>query len=259
MDLYLVIDSTGTLQEIGQEGMKRWAVDLVDEFDIGTSQSADLTGLIRVEVIEFWGASAVPSNPDSHVMVDIELGNYTNKNNLEQKIRNLDYKKGLSTIIPHGLAKLNEEIENHYDSGRKIFALVLTDGVDDSTSKSLHDLKVGTLEEEAKNISAKPNVEVFAIAFQGSGGINMKNLETIASRKDHIITDKNVSAVIERINSELQRCDCRSKSGEFDWCMCRGMMISQVYLLLYDLEWNMDWYYYTIVSSRQVKHSTGPK
>ena len=68
--------------------MRRWAANLVDNFVIGTNNSTDLTGLTRVEVIQFWGRSIFVRNPDSHVEVDIELGNYANKNDLDQKIRN---------------------------------------------------------------------------------------------------------------------------------------------------------------------------
>ena len=68
--------------------MRRWAANFVNNFAIGTNNSTDLTGWTRVEVIQFWGRSASVRNPDSHVEVDIELGNYANKNDLDQKIRN---------------------------------------------------------------------------------------------------------------------------------------------------------------------------
>ena len=69
--------------------MTQWAVKLVDNFAIGTNQNQNLSGLTRVEVIQFWGASPFKSNPQPQVSVDIELGNYNDKNDLLQKIRDL--------------------------------------------------------------------------------------------------------------------------------------------------------------------------
>ena len=75
MDLYLAIDSTRTLGENGHEKKKRWAVNLVNEFDI-TSSHTPLDGFTRVEVIQFWGNSPSIHAPDSHAEVDIHLGDY---------------------------------------------------------------------------------------------------------------------------------------------------------------------------------------
>ena len=183
--------------------------DLVNEFAIGTNQDTDLTGLTRVEVIQFWGQGRFTDNPDSQATVDIELGNYADKNDLEQKINSLDYKNGRSTIIPHGLDKLYKEIHKHYDSRRKIYALVFTDGVDDSTPSNRANLKIGTLKKEAAKIKAKRNVEVFAIGFkQGTEDRYKANLEIIASHKDHVLTAKDVGEALNRAYHRLVTLLC---------------------------------------------------
>ena len=46
--------------------------------------------------------SASKRNPQPQVSVDIELGNYNDKNNLQHRLLSLGYKDGLSTIIPDG-------------------------------------------------------------------------------------------------------------------------------------------------------------
>ena len=236
VDLYFAIDSTGTLGSDGHAAMRKMAVDLVDKFAIGTNQDTDLTGLSRVDVIQFWGASAVPSNPDSHVMVDIELGNYADKKDLEQKIESLDYKKGLSTIIPHGLSKLNEEINKHDDPRRSIYALVLTDGIDDSAPSNRANLNIGTLKEEADKIKAKPNVKVIAIGF---ANLNKANLDIIASKPpEDVITAVDVGAALNLTYNRLITLLCPNSNirllptpGEFNWCSieCRKIMISSLY------------------------------
>ena len=77
------------------------AVNLVNIFVIGTNQDTNLNGFSRVCVIQFWGEPPFIFNPDSQATVDIELGNYADKNDLEQKIENLEYKRGLSAICQH--------------------------------------------------------------------------------------------------------------------------------------------------------------
>ena len=206
--------------------MRRWAANLVDNFVIGTNNSTDLTGLTRVEVIQFWGRSISVRNPDSHVEVDIELGNYANKNDLDQKIRSLHYRYGQSTIIPHGLAELNREIQSHYDPLREIYAIVLTDGVDDSRPYNLGTInpRPGTLREEADRLKAKTNVAVFAIGF---GELrDMNNLVTIASSEDNVITAEDAGETLNKTYNRLITLLCPNTSiptlptpGEFDWCI----------------------------------------
>ena len=201
--------------------MRKMAVDLVDKFSIGTNQHTDLTGLSRVEVIQFWGESSSKRNPRSQATVDIELGNYADRNDLKQEIESLKYKKGRSTIIPHGLAKLNEELDKHDDPARKIYALVLTDGIDDSTTSNLAQLNVGTLEEEADKVKARENVEVFAIGFTNNQ--NMVNLETIASRKNTVISAVDIGAALNITYNQLITLLCPNSNldllptpGEFN-------------------------------------------
>ena len=224
VDLYFLIDSTGSLGINGHETMKRWAADLVDNFAIGTSNSTDLTGLTRVAVIQFWGRLTSLRNPDSRVDVDIQLGNYANKNDLDQKILSLDYRSGGSTIIPHALAELNREIERHPDPTREIYAIVLTDGVDDSRPFNLGTInpRPGNLSEEANRLKAKTNVTVFAIGF----GVwrDMNNLVTIASSEGNVITAEDVGGALNKTYNRLITLLCPNPSiptpptpGEFDW------------------------------------------
>ena len=236
MDLYFVIDSTGTLGPDGHAAVRERVVNIVKNFSIGTNGDTDLTGLSRVEVIQFWGESPFKRDPKSQATVDIELGNYANKSDLEQKIESLDYKNGASTIIPHGLAKLNEEIDKHDDPARSIYALVFTDGVDDSTPSNRADLNIGTLKEEADKVKAKENVEVFAIGFTNNR--NMANLETIAS-PGNVISAVDIGAALSRTYNRLITSVCRNSNirllttpGEFIWCTieCRKM-ISLLYLI----------------------------
>ena len=196
------------------------AVDLVDRCSIGTNQDT------KVEVIQFWGKSDRKSNPESQATVDIELGNYTDKNDLEQKIESLEYKNGRSTIIPHGLAKLNEEIDKHDDPTRIIYvyAVVLTDGIDDSTPSNLADLNIGTLEEEANRVKAKKNVEVFAIGFkQGIEHRYKANLEIIASRPGNVISAVDIGEALNKTDNRLITSVCNNSNihlvpttGEFN-------------------------------------------
>ena len=201
--------------------MRKMAVDLVDKFDIGTNKHTNLTGLTRVDVIQFWGESPFKSNPESQATVDIELGNYADKNDLVQKIESLEYKNGASTIIPHGLAKLNEEIDKHDDPKRSIYALVLTDGVDDSTPSNRANLNIGTLKEEADRVKARNNVEVFAIGFTNRQ--DTANLETIASREDTVISAVDIGAALNITYNRLITLLCPNSNirllptpGEFN-------------------------------------------
>ena len=180
-------------------------VDLVDKFSIGTNKDTNLTGLSRVDVIQFWGKSPFKSDPESQATVDIELGNYADKNDLKKKIENLEYKNGASTIIPHGLAKLNEEIDKHDDPARSIYALVFTDGVDDSTPFNRANLKIGTLKEEADKVKARKNVGVFAIGFTNNQ--NMANLETIAS-PGNVISAVDIGGALSRTYNQLITSFC---------------------------------------------------
>ena len=205
----------------GHAAVRKRVVNIVKNFSIGTNKDTDLTGLSRVDVIQFWGKSPFKSNPESRATVDIELGNYADKNDLVQKIESLEYKNGASTIIPHGLAKLNEEIDKHDDPARSIYALVLTDGVDDSTPSNRANLKIGTLKEEADKIKARKNVEVFAIGFTNNR--NMANLETIASRENTVISAGDIGAALNRTYNRLVTLLCPNSNvpllptpGEFN-------------------------------------------
>ena len=217
--------------------MRKMAVDLVDKFSIGTNKDTDLTGLSRVDVIQFWGKSPFKSNPESQATVDIELGNYADKNDLEQKVESLNYKNGASTIIPHGLAKLNEEIDKHDDPARNIYALVLTDGVDDSTPSNRANLNIGTLKQEADKIKAKKNVEVFAIGFTNRQNMtNMTNLETIASRENTVISAVDIGAALNITYNRLITLLCPYSNirllptpGELIGVL---LMISYLYLII---------------------------
>ena len=153
----------------GHDIMKTWAENLVDKFNIGTTLES---GSTEVEVIQFWGSSASKHHPDSHAVVDIPLGHYANKSDLEKRIKSLKYHNGDSTIIPHVLALLNSDISN--PPPRKTYVLVLTDGVDDSTQENLGTIhpRPGTLTKEAHELKAKKNVTVFAIGFQGTVKMN---------------------------------------------------------------------------------------
>ena len=175
VDLFFVIDSTGTLGTNGHATMREWAANLVDKLTIGTNEDEILDGLTRVEVIQFWGEGFLRTDPMSKTSVDIKLGEYINKTDLKQRIRNLVYQNGRSTIIPHGLKTLYKEIANN--TQRTIYALVLTDGIDDSISPT-------ALEEEANKLKEMQNVNVFAIGF---GNRNNANLNKIASQQDNVI------------------------------------------------------------------------
>ena len=197
IDLFFLIDSTGTLTREGHERMRNWTVNLVDKFAIGTNQHQNLSGLVRVEVIQFWGASPSLRNPQPQVSVDIELGNYNNKNDLQQQLLNLGYKQGLSTIIPDGLLKLNEEIEARGSTEREIYALVLTDGIDDTTTRGY---PTTTLEEQSQRLRDKENVEVFAIGF---GNVHLITLEIIASHPDNIFTSATLEGALNETYNRM--------------------------------------------------------
>ena len=134
--------------------------------------------------------SASKRNPQPQVSVDIELGNYNDKNNLQQRLLSLGYKDGLSTIIPDGLLKLNEEIEARGSTEREIYALVLTDGIDDTTTRGY---PTTTLEEQSQRLRDKENVEVFAIGF---GNVHLITLEKIASHPDNIFTSATLEGAL---------------------------------------------------------------
>lgn len=220
MDLYLAIDSTRTLGENGHEKIKRWAANLVNEFDISTSSHTPLDGFTRVEVIQFWGNSPSIRAPDSHAEVDIHLGDYTNKADLKDKIKNLSFKEGHSTIIPHGLALLNREISSN--PPRKTYVFVVTDGIDDSTQSNLGTItpRPGTLQQEAETLKEKNNVKVFAIGFQGKGGMDIANLKTIAS-PGNVITGMDIDSALEKTSNMLCNkpgASTHLTAGEFDRC-----------------------------------------
>ena len=129
--------------------MKTWAETLIDLFDIGTTASS---GVTRVEVIQFWGKKPSFFVPDSQAVVDIRLGGYKDKNDLEEKIKGLIYHHGESTIIPHGLSLLRSEISKYQIPSRKKCVLVLTDGVDDTRLDMYRNPPAGSLEYEAREL-----------------------------------------------------------------------------------------------------------
>ena len=218
MDLFFLIDSSTSLGKNGHDTMKRWAVNLVDNFVIDTSNSTGLTGLTRVAVIQFWGRSISKKHPDSHVEFHIQLGDYFNKNDLDQKIRSLHYRIGYNSIIPHGLAVLNREIPSAPQ--RETYVIVLTDGIDDSGPYNLRTInpRPGTLREEADRLKAKRNVVVFAIGF---GELrDMNNLRTIASTEGNVITAEDVGEALNKTYNRLITLLCPYTTvGEFDWCI----------------------------------------
>lgn len=188
--------------------MKTWAENLVDKFNIGTTLSS---GSTEVEVIQFWGSSASKRQLHSNAVVDISLGNYTNKSDLIKKIESLKYHNGENTIIPHVLALLNCEICN--PPPRKTFVLVLTDRVDDSTQSNLGTIhpRPGNLTEEANELKEKENVTVFAIGFQGTmkgEEMNVTNLELIASPGDVITVGGDVGAALNKTYNKLMKALC---------------------------------------------------
>ena len=219
IDLFFLIDSTGTLREEGHAKMRIWAVRLVDKFAIGTNQNQNLSGLTRVGVIQFWGANSFTDDPQPRVSVDIELGDYNDKNDLLQKIRDLEYKRGRSTIIPDGLRKLNQEIESRGSTARQIYALVLTDGIDDSTPEGY---PTTTLREETEKLRRKKYVHVFAIGF---GRVHEVTLNIIASQGD-VITSSNLEVTLNKTYNRMITLLCGPNStiptlptpGEFYWC-----------------------------------------
>ena len=197
IDLFFLIDSTGTLTREGHRRMRDWAVNLVDKFAIGTNRHQNLSGLVRVEVIQFWGTFASILNPQPQVSVDIELGNYNDKSDLQQRLSNIEYKAGLSTIIPDGLLKLNEEIEARGSTEREIYALVLTDGIDDTTTRGY---PTTTLEEQSERLQDKENVEVFTIGF---GNVHLITLEKIASHPDNIFTSATLEGALNETYNRM--------------------------------------------------------
>ena len=194
----MVIDSTGTLGVNGHATMREWAVNLTDKLAIGTNHDESLDGLTRVEVIQFWGEGAFITDPKSKTSVDIELGEYINKTDLKQRIRNLAYRNGLSTIIPDGLRTLYKETVNN--TQRTIYALVLTDGIDDSLSPT-------SLEEEANKFKGRQNVHVFAIGF---GNRNDRNLEKIASQHENVIASDNLDGALNETYRRMIASVCPS-------------------------------------------------
>ena len=208
VDLFLVVDSTATLGRNGHATMREWAVNLVDRFSIGTNQDESLDGLTRVEVIQFWGESPNRRNPMSRTTVDIKLGEYANKNDLERQIGNLLYRNGQSTIIPHGLRTLYEEIVKVNNTQRKIYALVLTDGIDDSTSST-------ALQEEASKFKDRENVHVFAIGFGTNRDQN--NLDTIASQQGNVIASDNLGAALNQTYDRVITSVCPISTSTPAW------------------------------------------
>lgn len=208
VDLFIVVDSTATLGRNGHATMREWAANLVDKFPIGTNQDESLDGLTRVEVIQFWGESPSRRNPMSRTSVDIKLGGYTNKTDLKRQIRNLSYRNGLSTIIPHGLGTLYEESVKVNNTQRKIYALVLTDGIDDSRLPT-------ALEEEASKFKDRENVHVFAIGFGANRDQN--NLDTIASQQDNVIASDNLGAALNQTYDRVITAVCPISTSTPAW------------------------------------------
>ena len=201
----MAIDSTNTLGKEGHNRAKTWANDLINLFTIGTQLESSSS---RVEVIQFWGASASKRNPQSHAVVDIDLnGGYANKIDLQNKITNLPFHAGGTTLIPHGLALLNREIPN--SPPRKTYVLVLTDGIDDTTSSNIGKIDnppAGFLKDEARELKRKNNVTVLAIGFTDS--IDEGNLREIASSEDFFIRNQNLGVALNKTYNKLVETLC---------------------------------------------------
>ena len=218
----MAVDSTGTLTGPGHTTMKKWAVDLVDTFSV--NPNIPLAERTRVEVIQFWANGVIKRTARSHAVVDIKLGIYNSKEDLENKINSLRYNGSGNTLISHALALLNKEIPNPPE--RKTYVLVLTDGNDDSTPtnrKLASDPKPRTLGEEAKTLHDK-NVQVLAIGF---GDYKIDNLTVIASSEDNVIIASDLGNALNRTYNKLVTGHCpnssefilRPTNGEFNRCV----------------------------------------
>ena len=221
----MAVDSTGTLTDAGHTTMKKWAKDLVDLFPLTTSSNRPLDEVTRVEVIQFWAKGIFKKDARSQAVVDIKLGNYNNKEDLKNKIDNLRYNGSGNTLISHALALLNREIPN--PPPRNTYVLVLTDGRDDSTPQNrplASDPKPRTLNEEARILHAKNDVQVMAIGFRD---YYRPNLTIIASSgEDNVIIDRDLGNALNRTYNKLITDLClnsgnvlRPTIGEFNRCV----------------------------------------
>jgi uncharacterized protein YegL len=186
MDLFIVLDSSGSIGAGAFEQAKSALVDLVSMLQIGPKK-------VQVWVINYGQTVETPISFNN-----MPVSEFT-KENLMQKIREIRYMNGPCTATGDALLEAKNICDKRcrgFHEGVPRVALVLTDGFSNCGAK------VGTASSELGHVT---KATVFAVGI--GAGINNAELNTIATEKKYVLHVNNYLDLTTAINSiTIQTC-----------------------------------------------------
>jgi uncharacterized protein YegL len=186
MDLFIVLDSSGSIGPVAFEQAKSALVDLVSRLQIGPKK-------VQVWVINYGSTVQVPI-----AFHNMPLSEFT-KENLIRKIQDVPYMNGPCTATGdalHEVQKICDKSCRAHHEGASRVALVLTDGYSNCGTN------VGIASADLLHIT---KASVFAVGV--TSGINNAELQTIATDPKYVIHVNNYLDLTTVINSiTIQTC-----------------------------------------------------
>ena len=184
MDLFFVLDESGSVGSNNYQLMKNFVNDLIDSFPIGQNN-------VRVGLMAF----------SSGFTIHFTLGEYNNASSLKQAVTNILYRGG-ETNTAGALQATRQYAFTEANGGRSIPGLpkvvvVITDGRSNSFSATM------TAATELHN----EGIFVFAI---GIAGANMNELNVIATRSSYaVLIDSFDSQLLQALQVDVSEAVCK--------------------------------------------------
>lgn len=159
-----VLDTSGSITSGNFNSVRNFVLQYARGLDIGPNDN-------RIGVITF----------SSRATLIFGLDTYSNKNSLEQAIRNIRYTGG-GTNIPDALCELIRSFPTRSRNGAFRVAILMTDG---QSNENTNFCGFATVAEAARAVHAlSPPISVFA--FGVGSGYNQQDLTRIASRPEYV-------------------------------------------------------------------------
>ncbi|CAF0997733.1 unnamed protein product [Adineta steineri] len=166
MDLFIVLDSSGSIGAPAFEQAKSALVDLVSMLQIGPKK-------VQVWVINYGSTVEVPIN-----VLNTPISEFT-KEKIIERIRGIRYMNGACTATGDALQLVrkicDKSCRSHHEGVSRV-ALVFTDGYSNCGT---------TVGVESSNLLAITKASVFAVGI--GSGVNTAELTTIATDKKYIM------------------------------------------------------------------------
>jgi uncharacterized protein YegL len=186
MDLFIVLDSSGSIGPVAFEQAKSALVDLVSRLQIGPKK-------VQVWVLNYGDVVEMPIAFHNMPMADFT------KENLIKRIKAIRYMNGPCTATGSALQQARQICDKNCrgrHEGVSRVALVFTDGYSNCGTA------VGI---ESTNLLHITKASVFAVGI--GDGVNKAELETIATEKKYVIHVNNYLDLTTAINSiTIQTC-----------------------------------------------------